>query len=237
MQQLQNFHPATIDEIRTLIKTSPSKSCPLDPIPTFLLKDCLEELLPAITTIINASLYTALVPISFKKAVVTPLLKKQSLEPDVLGNYRPVSNLSFISKILEKVVAKRLRSHKTSERVCMSPFNQHIVQDTQRRQQLCECRTISWKPLMVENVFFSYSSICQQPSTLSLVIFFWIDFQQTLASLALLYHGYHPISPTEHSQCLFLGSIPIRPTSAMVFHKVLYSVQLYSRIIVPQLHH
>ena len=79
VQQLQNFHPATTDEIRTLIKTSPSKSCPLDPIPTFLLKDCLEELLPVITTIINASLYTALVPISFKKAVVTPLLKKQSL--------------------------------------------------------------------------------------------------------------------------------------------------------------
>ena len=115
VQQLQNFHPATIDEIRTLIKTSPSKSCPLDPIPTFLLKDCLEELLPVITTISNAFLYTALVPISFKKAVVTPLLKKQSLEPDVLGSYRPVSNLSFISKILEKVVAKRLRSHKTSE--------------------------------------------------------------------------------------------------------------------------
>ena len=60
-------------------------------------------------------MYTASVPISFKKAVETPLLKKQSLEPDVLGNYRPVSNLSFISKILEKVVAKRLRSHKTSK--------------------------------------------------------------------------------------------------------------------------
>ena len=55
VQQLQNFHPATIDEIRTLIKKSPSKSCPLNPIPTFLLKDCLEELLPVITTIINAS--------------------------------------------------------------------------------------------------------------------------------------------------------------------------------------
>ena len=76
VQQLQNLQPATIDEIRTLINKSPSKSCPLDPIPTFLLKDCLEELLPAITTIINASLNTASVPISFKKAVVTPLLKK-----------------------------------------------------------------------------------------------------------------------------------------------------------------
>ena len=115
VQQLQNLQPATTDEIRTLINKSPSKSCPLDPIPTFLLKDFLEELLPAITTIINASLNTASVPISFKKAVVTPLLKKQSLDPDVLGNYRPVSNLSLISKILEKVVAKRLSSHKTSE--------------------------------------------------------------------------------------------------------------------------
>jgi len=118
---LQNFQPATSDEIRKLIRKSPSKSCPLDPLPTFLLKDCLEELLPAITTIINASLHSASVPISFKEAVVTPLLKKPSLEPDVLGNYRPVSNLSFISKILEKVVAERLSSHKTSENL-YEPF-------------------------------------------------------------------------------------------------------------------
>ena len=73
-----------IDEIRTLINKSPHKSCPLDPIPTFLFKDCLEELHPAITTIINAPLNTASVPISFQKAVVTPLLKKQALEHDVL---------------------------------------------------------------------------------------------------------------------------------------------------------
>lgn len=38
-------------------------------------------------------------------------LKKSSLDPEVLRNYRPVSNLSFISKILEKIVAKRLRKH------------------------------------------------------------------------------------------------------------------------------
>ena len=43
---------------------------------------------------------------------MTPLLKKDSLDPDILKNYRPVSNLSFVSKILEKVVSKRLRTHK-----------------------------------------------------------------------------------------------------------------------------
>ena len=48
-------------------------------------------------------------------AYVTPLQKKQSLDRNILKNYRPVSNLSFISKLIEKVVAKQLNefmSHK-----------------------------------------------------------------------------------------------------------------------------
>ena len=40
--------------------------------------------------------------------MVTPLLKKPGLDPDVLGNYRPVSNLQFIEKVLERVVAEQL---------------------------------------------------------------------------------------------------------------------------------
>ena len=119
----------------------------------------------------------------------------------------------------------------------MSPFSQHIVRDTQRRQQLCEYRMISWKPSTVENVSFSYSLICQRSSTLFRMIFSWTDSQQTLASLALLCHGYPHISQIERSQCLCLESTPIRPTSAMVFRKVLYLALLCSRIIVPQLHH
>ena len=66
-----------------------------------------------ITAIINASLESATVPTTFKKAVVTPLLKKASLDSDILGNYRPVSNLCFVSKLLEKVVSKRLDTHKS----------------------------------------------------------------------------------------------------------------------------
>ena len=119
----------------------------------------------------------------------------------------------------------------------MSPFSQRIVWDTQRRQQLCEYRMISWKPSTVENVSFSYSLICHWPSTLFRMIFSWTDSQQTLASLALLCHGYPHISQIERSQCLCLESTPIRPTSAMVFRKVLYLALLCSRIIVPQLHH
>ena len=50
-------------------------------------------------------------PSAFKTAHVIPLLKKPSLDKNDLKNYRPVSNLSFISKVVEKVVASRLLTH------------------------------------------------------------------------------------------------------------------------------
>ena len=91
--------------------SSPSKSCDLDPLPTILLKACLDVLIIPITYIINASLCCGLFPQDFKRAHVTPVLKKKTLPKEELNSYRPISNLSFISKILEKVVANRLRSH------------------------------------------------------------------------------------------------------------------------------
>uniref|UniRef100_A0A3P9D8J8 Reverse transcriptase domain-containing protein n=1 Tax=Maylandia zebra TaxID=106582 RepID=A0A3P9D8J8_9CICH len=60
---------------------------------------------------INLSLIIGYVPQAFKLAVVKPLLKKPSLDPAVLANYRPISNLPFISKILERVVVKQLTDH------------------------------------------------------------------------------------------------------------------------------
>ena len=98
---------------------APLKSCELDPIPTHILKSCVDSLLPMITAIINKSLEESHVPTSFKTAVVRPLLKKPCLEKEEFKNYRPVSNLPFISKILEKVVSPRLEEH----------INSHSLQD------------------------------------------------------------------------------------------------------------
>jgi hypothetical protein len=100
-----------VGEVTKLISSSPAKSCELDPVPTNILKQCASELAPAITAIINGSLSSGEFPSSYKDALVRPLLKKASLDPGVLGNYRPVSNLAFVSKVLEKVVAERLQSH------------------------------------------------------------------------------------------------------------------------------
>ena len=57
------------------------------------------------------SLVESSVPSTFKKAIVRPLLKKTSLDKEVLENYHPVSNLPFISKVVERVVATRIESY------------------------------------------------------------------------------------------------------------------------------
>ena len=101
---LDQFRPASQQEIHTIIMTFNNKSCELDPLPTWLLKQCTEELLPLISAIINNSLESGVFPSQCKNAIIRPLLKKQGLDADDLKNYRPVSNLQFISKVLEKVV-------------------------------------------------------------------------------------------------------------------------------------
>ena len=91
-------------------KSTPAKSCELDPIPTTLLYDNPDILLPTITNIINISLTTGIVPRDLKTAIVKPLLKKPSLDKNLLKNYHPISNLPFLSKILEKVILHKLLS-------------------------------------------------------------------------------------------------------------------------------
>ena len=108
---MASFQSVTSEEVRKIVLGSPTKSCDLDPIPTWMIKTHLDMLLPAITDIINHSLASGVVPASMKHALVTPLLKKQSLDPNNAKNYRPVSNLSFLSKVLEKVVAGQLLEH------------------------------------------------------------------------------------------------------------------------------
>ena len=109
--QLLSFTPATTDEIARLLNSSPDKQCDLDPIPTSLLKKCSTVLLPTLTNIINLSLTAGTFPDSFKHSVVTPLLKKPSLDKESLSNYRPISNLSMLSKLTEKLVKCRLTDY------------------------------------------------------------------------------------------------------------------------------
>ena len=79
-------------------------TCDLDLIPMILLFDCINSVLPTSTNVINLSLSTGTMPKSPKMAIAKSLLKKASLDLNVLRNYRLVPNLPFISKLLEKMV-------------------------------------------------------------------------------------------------------------------------------------
>ena len=105
------FKPVGEEEVRKLIKSSPSKSCPLDPWPTCLVKDFIDILITPITKLLNLSLAEGIFPEEFKQAIVLPLIKKASLPKNCFKNYRPVSNLNYISKLLEKVVANQIKNY------------------------------------------------------------------------------------------------------------------------------
>ena len=104
--RLSSFRVPSINELTTIIKRTATKSCKLDPILTQLLK----EVLPAVTPIIQVVkllLTYADVSSNLKEALLQLLLKKAGLDT-IPQNYHPVSNLSYLSKVIEKVVCNQL---------------------------------------------------------------------------------------------------------------------------------
>ena len=87
-----------------------SKSCKTDPIPTHIFKQLLPSVIPTVTKIVNLSLSEGQFCHMWKVAVVRPLLKKKDWEP-IKPKYRPVSNLTFMSKIIEKCMLHQLKNH------------------------------------------------------------------------------------------------------------------------------
>ena len=153
-----SFSTVTEDQVTKIITNSPSKSCSLDPWPIFLVLDYLDIIITPITSIINASLEQGKCPNFFKQAHVTPILKRSSLDKEVFENYRPVSNLNFISKILERVAAVQLQTH-LDEAGLMTGF-----QSAYRKHHSTESTLLN-----IQTTFFS-----TWPKVLSLPSPFWI---------------------------------------------------------------
>jgi len=109
--KLLQFRPTNAAEITEVISNSSKATCLLDPIPTSLLRQVLPAVAPVISDVVNEVLRTGLFPSDLKSAIILPLLKKRGSDHDTLSNFRPVSNLPFISKVIEKVVSSRLLEH------------------------------------------------------------------------------------------------------------------------------
>ena len=90
---------------------------PHDAIPSSIIKDVFDAVGPSIQIILNSCLTSGTVPSCFKHAVVQPLLKKHNLDAKCLNNYRPISKLPFISKVLEKAVLSQLTPFLTTHNI------------------------------------------------------------------------------------------------------------------------
>ena len=104
---LNSFSPISLHDLTELSSTKTSSST-LDIIPTSLLKNVFSTVGPCLLSLINFSLISGQVPAYFKQAIVQPLLKKPGLDASSPSSYRPISKLTFMSKILEKIVANQL---------------------------------------------------------------------------------------------------------------------------------
>ena len=117
---MDSFRLLSDDEVSVIVRKSPTKTCEAYPIPTTLLKDILPNLVPLLREIVNKSLQTGTFPDDLKVALVRPLLKQINLDL-VEKNYRPVSNLQYIGKLIERAVNIQLNEHITTNNL-MEPM-------------------------------------------------------------------------------------------------------------------
>jgi hypothetical protein len=100
---LDALQPPSVEEVAKLIRSMPAKSSPMDSIPTSVIKSCSDVIAPLITRLAELSFREGVFPARYKTAAVTPLLKKKGLDKDEASNYRPISNLHTVSKIIERL--------------------------------------------------------------------------------------------------------------------------------------
>ena len=133
VEQLNNFNPTSADEMDKLIMGAPNKQCDLDPVPTWLIKKFHHIMAPVFCHLVNASLSQGHFPRDHKSALVRPLIKKATLDPLDLKSYRPISNLSFVSKCLERTVVNRLSAHSAANELlpaCQSAYRHYHSTET-----------------------------------------------------------------------------------------------------------
>ena len=111
---LRCFKLAIVPEILRLLKKVPAKSCELDPVSSWLLKKLALCIAPTICHLCNLSLKSGIFPAQLKHVRVRPLLKKSTMDPDDPYSYRPISNLLYLSNLIEHVVANRFCEHLTT---------------------------------------------------------------------------------------------------------------------------
>ena len=108
---LTAFADIAVDDVINVIKQLPDKSSDADPLPVPVMKQLADVLAPFLWALYNRSMTTGHFPAVYKQAIITPLLKKPDLDPTDAGSFRPISNLSVVSKLLERLVSRQLLNY------------------------------------------------------------------------------------------------------------------------------
>ena len=119
----QYFSPCSAKEVSDFIGRAPHKQCSLDPVPAWIVKECSELLSPVLATMINILFSEGIFPSKLGSAIISPILKKPNLDPFELKSWHSISNLSFVSKLFERIAVSRLGTRISSNQllpVCQS---------------------------------------------------------------------------------------------------------------------
>jgi len=131
--ELRVFRPVTTTHVIRAVKALSDKQCSSDPFQKRVLKSNVDTLAPFLTELFNRSLSAGTVPTAFKAAYATPLLKKSDLDPANVHSYRPIANLSVLSKLLERLVSQQLLDHLNASKLLpdlQSAYRAHHSSET-----------------------------------------------------------------------------------------------------------
>jgi hypothetical protein len=130
--ELREFRQMSETEVRKIVSESKPTTCWTDPCPSTLIKKHLDTLLPVITKLVNISLTIGDFAHNWKTSIIIPLLKKANLSLE-MKNFRPVNNLPFVSKIVEKGMLAQLNCHMKEHNLLpdyLSAYRSHYSTET-----------------------------------------------------------------------------------------------------------
>ena len=130
--KITSFQSLDKKEICNIIENMNPTTCMTDPCDTRFLLRFKDTIIDAITMIVNHSLTTGEFLDDWKMAIGRPLIKGPNLDTE-LKNYRPISNLSFLSKIVEKAAQLQLQEHFYQHSLLpkhLSAYRQHHSTET-----------------------------------------------------------------------------------------------------------
>ena len=150
---MSEFRLFTQDEVWSIILSMPTKSCETDVLPTGILKKCIDEILPSLTWLVNISLCDEIFVSTWKTSIIKSLPKKFGLEL-VTSSYRPVSNLPFLIKLLEKCAMDRFNEH--------CGLNNLLLDYQSAYRKWHSCETLLLK--LVNDILWAMESQCICPT-------------------------------------------------------------------------